>query len=99
MQRKWYRSVLEKDIDAVNGSISNLHTSFFRESLLLHRVNWQERRKDEVDEHGHAGMRVCQEDFVFNDNTAMPASKGHLSSVSLRWRCGCFYFLKSIPLF
>lgn len=29
MQRKWYRSVLEKDIDAVNGScaISIMHTS------------------------------------------------------------------------
>lgn len=24
MQRKWYRSVLEKDIDAVNGTVSNL---------------------------------------------------------------------------
>jgi len=25
MQRKWYRSVLEKDIDAVNGAKSKLH--------------------------------------------------------------------------
>jgi hypothetical protein len=31
MQRKWYRSVLEKDIDAVNGNISS-HSGFLTQS-------------------------------------------------------------------
>ena len=53
MQRKWYRSVLEKDIDAVNGR----HLFFGRGDLFIdhpNRLNRKEGREDTVDEHGHA---------------------------------------------
>jgi len=54
MQRKWYRSVLEKDIDAVNGNLHILTTLEFSCSLNS-RSNWQERGQDASYEHGHAG--------------------------------------------
>jgi len=52
MQRKWYRSVLEKDIDAVNGGhiLSGMKTPIDRAS----RVDRKEGRQDTADEHGHA---------------------------------------------
>lgn len=34
MQRKWYRSVLEKDIDAVNGMPSSYFFSFISERKI-----------------------------------------------------------------
>jgi hypothetical protein len=54
MQRKWYRSVLEKDIDAVNGKapISVLPTTPY----VWRRFDRQERGQDTLDEHGYAGM-------------------------------------------
>lgn len=55
MQRKWYRSVLEKDIDAVNGMY--LHSA--REPrliLVLFRPHRKEGGKDAPHEHGHAGI-------------------------------------------
>jgi SWI/SNF-related matrix-associated actin-dependent regulator of chromatin subfamily A member 5 len=36
MQRKWYRMLLEKDIDAVNGASS----SRYREAWLMNRCFW-----------------------------------------------------------
>ena len=54
MQRKWYRSVLEKDIDAVNGTLHTLVVLEFSYSLNS-RSNWQERGQDASYEHGHAG--------------------------------------------
>lgn len=57
MQRKWYRSVLEKDIDAVNGE----HSRFLDLSLLAYswcRFDRKERGKDKVDEHGYAGATL-----------------------------------------
>ena len=68
MQRKWYRSVLEKDIDAVNGAflLFYLFLSFLVGVVLMtssgtcvplvavHRSDWQEGRQDASDEHGDA---------------------------------------------
>jgi hypothetical protein len=53
MQRKWYRSVLEKDIDAVNGTHGSLrrHVSI---SFFAPRSNWK-GGKDTFNEHGYAG--------------------------------------------
>ncbi len=42
MQRKWYRSVLEKDIDAVNGMFVLVVYETFR--LLHYRSDWEEGR-------------------------------------------------------
>jgi len=42
MQRKWYRSVLEKDIDAVNGMLVFVMYETF--DLLRCRLNWEEGR-------------------------------------------------------
>ncbi len=54
MQRKWYRSVLEKDIDAVNGGKIGALTI---DHLFIHssRPFWKERGKDSTHEHRHAG--------------------------------------------
>jgi SWI/SNF-related matrix-associated actin-dependent regulator of chromatin subfamily A member 5 len=57
MQRKWYRSVLEKDIDAVNGTLHTLVVLEFSCSLNS-RSNWQERGQDASYEHGHAGTSL-----------------------------------------
>lgn len=53
MQRKWYRSVLEKDIDAVNGWIAFLmiHTNVD----IFHRIDREEGRQDTPHECRHAG--------------------------------------------
>lgn len=53
MQRKWYRSVLEKDIDAVNGKIGSRRFGgcFNR----IDRVDWEKGGENAADEHGHAG--------------------------------------------
>jgi SWI/SNF-related matrix-associated actin-dependent regulator of chromatin subfamily A member 5 len=53
MQRKWYRSVLEKDIDAVNGKIgSRIFGGCFNR---IDRVDWEKGGENAADEHGHAG--------------------------------------------
>ena len=54
MQRKWYRSVLEKDIDAVNGVFDTLPDPDFSHVLL--RSHWKEGREDSTYEHGYAGV-------------------------------------------
>ena len=56
MQRKWYRSVLEKDIDAVNGSFIFFSVSQERASFnsIMNRIERQEGRQDAIDEYRHA---------------------------------------------
>ncbi|KAG6888387.1 hypothetical protein C0995_008708 [Termitomyces sp. Mi166 len=53
MQRKWYRSVLEKDIDAVNGVFYVLHESNVDTQS---RSDWQKGRQNSTHEYGHAGL-------------------------------------------
>jgi SNF2 family DNA or RNA helicase len=53
MQRKWYQSILEKDIDADTGEQS--HSLDF-DVYNINRSNGQEGRGDAVDEYGYAGM-------------------------------------------
>lgn len=53
MQRKWYRSVLEKDIDAVNGR--SLVTGSLSLTYFECRSHWQKGGQDTPYEHGHAG--------------------------------------------
>lgn len=56
MQRKWYRSVLEKDIDAVNGmSLDYFPLVSFLNGTPPCRPDGEERRQDPFNEHGHAG--------------------------------------------
>jgi hypothetical protein len=57
MQRKWYRSVLEKDIDAVNGTPGSFrrHLSHL---IFSCRSDWEEGGQDASDEYGHAGGLV-----------------------------------------
>ena len=57
MQRKWYRMLLEKDIDAVNG----MRTAplYLRDELTI-RCFGQERGKDEVAQYCHAVAKVLQ---------------------------------------
>jgi hypothetical protein len=56
MQRKWYRSVLEKDIDAVNGEWACFRSIILFLTQCLHRFNGQEGGKDTSNEYGYAGM-------------------------------------------
>lgn len=58
MQRKWYRSVLEKDIDAVNGRD---HFSGMPRTPQQHsnRLDWEKGRQDAADEYGHAATESC----------------------------------------
>lgn len=65
MQRKWYRSVLEKDIDAVNGTLHALIILEFSHSLNP-RSNWQERRQNTPYEHGHAGTYSFPPSVLFS---------------------------------
>jgi SWI/SNF-related matrix-associated actin-dependent regulator of chromatin subfamily A member 5 len=46
MQRKWYRMLLEKDIDAVNGELLRTLFSCARAKLTLIRCIGKEGRKD-----------------------------------------------------
>lgn len=62
MQRKWYRSVLQKDIDAVNGeSVAypplppSLHVPELVADTVSPRPDGKEGGQDALDEHGHAG--------------------------------------------
>ena len=55
MQRKWYRSVLEKDIDAVNGKQPYSICLLFPFLIFTCRPDWKERGEDATDEYGHAG--------------------------------------------
>ena len=56
MQRKWYRSILEKDIDAVNGKKKTFSNEIgFFDLDLIFRFDWEEGRKDPTYEYGHAG--------------------------------------------
>lgn len=57
MQRKWYRMLLEKDIDAVNGELAPPSTL---KAKLTRRCDGQERRKDEATKHRHAAEKVLQ---------------------------------------
>ncbi len=80
MQRKWYRSVLEKDIDAVNGSFSPLSDRI--DSYALYRPDWQEGREDPADEHGHAGACHYRASKVTYTNNRI-ASKSHMPPLPL----------------
>jgi SNF2 family DNA or RNA helicase len=53
MQRKWYRMLLEKDIDAVNGE-----SDYYCHDKLKRRRYWKEGRQDEVAEHRYAVAKV-----------------------------------------
>ena len=55
MQRKWYRSILEKDIDAVNGKFHRFSLKSVGSKVYL-RFDWQEGRENPTYEYGHAGM-------------------------------------------
>lgn len=57
MQRKWYRSVLEKDIDAVNGKQLYSICRLFRFLIFTYRPDWKEGGEDPINEYGHAGER------------------------------------------
>jgi SNF2 family DNA or RNA helicase len=52
MQRKWYRSVLEKDIDAVNGTL--LLDLLGSLTSPTPRLDWKKGGQDPAHEHGHA---------------------------------------------
>ena len=57
MQRKWYRSILEKDIDAVNGKFHRFSWKGAFSEVHL-RFDWQEGRQNPTYEYGHAGVCV-----------------------------------------
>ena len=56
MQRKWYRMLLEKDIDAVNGKQSDGS----KNGMLISRCFWQEGRQDETAQYCHATEEMLQ---------------------------------------
>ena len=56
MQKKWYRSVLAKDIDAVNGmNVIHERLGFGFDENHFRRIDGKEGREDSAHEHGHAG--------------------------------------------
>lgn len=85
MQRKWYRSVLEKDIDAVNGAL-------FRVVRLLlmndsrYRFDWKERGKNSAHEHGHASKLSSCSFFLLHLNASILAPQSHMPPISFRRR-------------
>ena len=54
MQRKWYKSVLSKDIDAVNGMACETQPGIVIQ-LLQFRADREKGGQDAFNEHGHAG--------------------------------------------
>jgi hypothetical protein len=54
MQRKWYRMLLEKDIDAVNGASASLDGN----AWLMNRCLWQEGGKDEIAQYRYATSKM-----------------------------------------
>jgi SWI/SNF-related matrix-associated actin-dependent regulator of chromatin subfamily A member 5 len=54
MQRKWYRSVLEKDIDAVNGQSYASPGGSMSLTYCYHRSHREKGRENTFNEHGHA---------------------------------------------
>jgi SNF2 family DNA or RNA helicase len=57
MQRKWYRMLLEKDIDAVNGELSN---QVLRDVAHVYRRIWEEGGEDAFAEHCYAAKEMLQ---------------------------------------
>lgn len=58
MQRKWYKSLLEKDIDAVNGEFSGLGSLVLVLTVRSNRRWRQEGGQDSPPEHRHAASRT-----------------------------------------
>lgn len=57
MQRKWYKMLLEKDIDAVNGELM-ICDILLGQKKLMFRYGRKERGQDEIAQYRHAAQKV-----------------------------------------
>lgn len=74
MQRKWYGSVLERDIDAVNGTCSSfVYTLVAIADNLICRSYWEERVEGKVDEHGDAVVQSDQSSILYQWSRKNPS--------------------------